>query len=141
MRLGNVLATTLLLTACAGSTERDGEAGLPQDMAASLEVNVTASTVRVVLHVTNVGESPIVYTFPTSQRYDFVVMRGEEEVWRWSEGAAFLQVVSRDTLAPGESWDMEAVWDPGTRSGRFTATGVLTAREHGLRQSAAFELR
>ncbi len=93
------------------------------------------------LHVTNTGTRPMEFVFPTSQRFDFEVVTPDGEgVWRWSEGMAFLQVLSRATLQPAESWDMEAVWEPGDRSGRFEAVGRLTARSHGLEQRAAFEL-
>lgn len=144
MRIARLLCIPLMVTACAGSGERSGpgEGGeMPEDLAASLEVEVAESSVRLVLHVTNTGTRPMEFVFPTSQRFDFEVVTPDGEgVWRWSEGMAFLQVLSRATLQPAESWDMEAVWEPGDRSGRFEAVGRLTARSHGLEQRAAFEL-
>lgn len=110
-------------------------------LAASLEVQVARSGVRFGLHVTNTTDRTMEFTFPTSQRYDFVVRRASgEEVWRWSDGMAFLQAISHASLAPGESWDMEAVWEPDDVSGELEATGTLTARDRSVSQRAAFTL-
>jgi hypothetical protein len=83
----------------------------------------------------------LTFTFPTSQRYDFVVHTWEgERVWRWSEDMAFLQVVTFATLEPGETWAMEASWRPAGRSGRYIATGRLTSSDRPVEQRAAFDL-
>jgi hypothetical protein len=63
-----------------------------------------------------------------------------ELVWRWSDDMAFLQALSSDTLAPGESWTMEAVWEPEAPAGEYRAVGTLTAREQELRQETLFRL-
>lgn len=145
MRAFLLVLTGLIVVGCArsnGAGGPDGEDAVESsDLAASLEVNVSDDGVRLVLHATNTTTRPMELTFPTSQRYDFVVANASgEELWRWSDGMAFLQALSSATLAPGESWDMEAVWDPGAAAGPLVATGWLTARSHALRQSAAFEL-
>ncbi len=144
MRLGTLLATALLLGACAGSGEHNEPGmnlGEGDDVAASMEVKVSGDSVRLILHVTNSGDTPVQLSFPTSQRYDFVVETpAGEKVWRWSDGMSFLQALSQETLAPGDSWDMEAVWDPGDREGEFVAAGELTAREREVRQRATFQL-
>ncbi len=144
MRLGTLLAAALFVSACAGSGEHT-EPGMDlaegDDVAASMEVKVSDASVRFILHVTNNGHEPVQLSFPTSQRYDFVVETpGGEEIWRWSDGMGFLQALSQETLAPGDSWEMEAVWDPGERQGDLVATGVVTTRERELRQRTTFRL-
>jgi hypothetical protein len=138
------LLLVALTAGCAGSGETpepgDGTT-VPDDLAASVEVKVAPSTVRLVLHVTNSGADPIEFTFPTSQRFDFEVLTVDgQRVWRWSDDMAFLQAISRATLAPGESWDMEGEWDPGAREGRYVARGRLTARGRELVQQTPFDL-
>ena len=146
MRLGTVLAAAVVLTACAGpggGEEPDPDPGgsMVGELASSMEVEVTDGAVRFILHVTNTGSGPLEMVFPTSQRHD-VVVRTEsgEEVWRWSAGRGFAQAITRETLAPGDSWDLEARWTPGDRTGTYVATGLLLAREHEVRQQSAFEL-
>ncbi len=90
-------------------------------------------TARLMLVVRNTSETPVNFTFRTSQRFDFVVRdaRGEE-VLRWSDRRLFLDVVERETLVNG-SWHFpvdltlkgrhEEVLPPGS----YTLTGYLTA--------------
>lgn len=144
MRLGTLVAAALVLGGCAGSGEQGEPGGGMEgtdELVSSMEVKVSESAVRFILHVTNTGEEPMELMFRTSQRYDFIVETPSgEAVWRWSDDMAFLQALSQDTLEPGESWDMDATWDPGDRTGDYVATGVLTAGERELRQSTAFRL-
>lgn len=110
-------------------------------LASSLEVGIGTGEVRLVLHVTNATSEAMDFTFPTSQRYDFVVDDGEgREVWRWSAGRAFLQVITESRLEPGETWTMEASWTTGQESGTYVATGRLTAMDRPVEQQTDFEL-
>jgi hypothetical protein len=111
------------------------------ELSPTMEVKVAPASVRFVLHVTNSTPDPITLNFQSSKRYDFVVETlAGEKVWRWSDGMAFLQALSSDTLAPGESWTMEAVWEPEAPSGEYRAVGTLTAREQTLQQETLFRL-
>jgi hypothetical protein len=143
MRHGAALAVALGLCACAGPGDEATAAGAVTDgVASSMEVQVASSSVRLVLHATNTGAEPLELTFPSSQRYDFIVRtESGDEVWRYSDGMGFLQALTEDTLPAGASWAMEATWDPGDRSGVYEAEGILTARDVEIRQVATFELR
>jgi hypothetical protein len=56
-------------------------------------------TARARLAVRNHTEWPVEFTFPTSQRFDFIVRDASgKEVLRWSDGRVFLQVIGRETL-------------------------------------------
>ncbi len=144
MRLGTMLVALLFAGACAGSGERSeqGDEGMNgRHLSPTMEVKVAQESVRFVLHVTNSGTTPLTLEFSNSQRFDFIVETMEgEPVWRWSDDMAFMQALSQATLAPGESWTMDAVWEPDTPSGEYRAVGVLTAREYELRQETAFRL-
>ena len=138
----------VLLCGCAGpqaepgSTDGTADGSSEGPLAGSLEVNVTDPGVRLTLHVTNTSSRPVEFTFPSSQRYDFVIRRAGdgEEVWRWSDGMMFTQAIAHATLAPGESWDMGAVWEAPGMTGAFTATGVLTAQDRRPEQTVQFRL-
>ena len=138
------MVAALLVAGCAGSGGEVGESrggALMDDVAATVEVKLQGDSVRLLLHVTNTGEEPLEFTFPSSQRYDFAI-RNEagEEVWRWSDGMMFTQAISEATLKPGETWEFDVVWDPGARTGLYEAVGTVTATGHDVRQSASFEL-
>jgi hypothetical protein len=142
MRLASILVVALTGAACTSAVEEPGGGASGEPLVASVEVEVGPSSARLLLHVTNSGSEPVAFTFPTAQRHDLVVTTREgEEVWRWSNGMAFAQVVSRATLQPGETWGMSAVWEYGSRTGEYVATGVLAASDRSLRQSVSFEIR
>jgi intracellular proteinase inhibitor BsuPI len=58
---------------------------------------------------------------PTSQLYDVIVSRvvggKREEVWRWSAGQVFAQVLTPVKIEAGKSWQQTARWE-------FTANDV-----------------
>jgi hypothetical protein len=88
------------------------------------------------LTVANVKGEDVTLTFPTAQRYDFVVRKGKQVVWRWSEGMMFAQVIGRETLRAGESVSYEITWDQSGLEdmkpplGAYSAQGILkTTRE------------
>jgi hypothetical protein len=154
MRAESVLLAVLLGVGCAGQNGEVGANGaggasgaegadyaMVGDVAASVEVKVQPDAVRLLLHVTNVGDRPLEFTFPSSQRYDFVVetMAGER-VWQWSSDMMFAQVISEASLEPGETWAFDATWEPGDRTGVFRVIGEVTASERDVRQSTTFEL-
>ena len=73
--------------------------------------------VRLTLAVTNLGRDAVSLITPSSQHYEFVVLKVAEEVWRWSADQMFLAVLSRLTILPGETRTFTA-WDQRDRAGR-----------------------
>lgn len=135
-----VLGIALVWVGCATLQE---EGAVSSPLAPTLQVRIERDSVVLDLHVTNVSEEPVRLEFPTSQRFDFVVERESgAELWRWSEGRMFAQVLGTETVAPGSTLHYRAAWAPpsGLR-GTFEATGVLPAMERGIELSRAFELR
>lgn len=92
-------------------------------MDATLEATVD-DAVALVLTVTNDGADPVELTFRNAGKADFAVLADDREVWRWSDGRMFAQVIGHERLAPGGSANFEGVWaDP--RPGEYTAVGEL----------------
>jgi len=89
-------------------------------------------TAQVMLVVRNTTGIPVTFTFPTSQRFDFIVRDAfGKEVLRWSDGRMFLQVVEQETLL-NESRHYPAEIILKDRDGEvlppgfYTLTGYLT---------------
>jgi plastocyanin len=96
---------------------------------ASLTVTV-GDRVRFRFTVTNAGHDAIEVTFHDAGRADFVVYEsdGDEEVWRWSDGQLFAQVLQTARFEPGEEAVFEESW-PDARPGDYTAAATLRVRE------------
>lgn len=68
------------------------------------------------LVVENADAGSMDLAFRSGMLADFAVLDGDAEVWRWSEGRMFTQVLQTQSLDPGETKAMTAEWsdpDPG----------------------------
>ena len=118
----------------------------------SLEVTVALNEggyamlepVVMTLIVHNPSGDPIDLTFPTAQRYDFVVSKGKRVIWQWGEGRVFAQAVGRHTMEPGDSMRHEFTWDQkatdGTQPplGRYTVQGILKTEPQRVSRPLTF---
>lgn len=88
------------------------------------------------------GEAIGLY-FRDAQRFDFVLAdEKDSEVWRWSAGRIFSQVLGEEQLGPGReelvySATCEAKLSPGT----YTLTGTLVAQNKPISGSIPIALR
>jgi hypothetical protein len=91
--------------------------------------------VDMTLTVENIACRDLNLTFPTAQRYDFIIRKGKQVVWQWSEGMMFAQVIGRETLEEGESISYDVTWDQtGLESirpplGAYSVQGILKTAE------------
>ena len=93
--------------------------------------------VRITLVKTNISSRPVTLTYPTSQRFEFLVRRGSAAgpiVWRWSEGRVFAQVIQRVTIQPGQSQVFRVTWDQVDNQGRPVGSGVFTVQGENVAQ-------
>ncbi len=89
--------------------------------------------VRISLFKLNISPSPITFTYPTSQRYDFIVTDFSGEVWRWSADRVFVPVVDTITLYPGQSRSYVETWPQENSEGSRVQPGMY--RVYGLNTS------
>jgi Intracellular proteinase inhibitor len=89
---------------------------------------------RIVMIVTNVSDKILPFQFRSSQSYDFVIHdASNKEVWRWSKGNFFTQVVRSDSIRPNGKWQFEVVWnrkdndDTPVPAGQYRLTGIITS--------------
>jgi len=68
--------------------------------------------VELTLRVTNTHDESLAFTLPDGQDFDFVVRKGGEQVWRWSEGRMFTMALREITIEPGETLEFQTDWRP-----------------------------
>lgn len=89
--------------------------------------------VPVTLTVRNTGTVARTLNFRSSRRYDFVVTQAGKEIWRWSAGKMFAQMLGTLKVEPGETLKYTETWnqvdDRGRRvpPGEYKVTATLTA--------------
>jgi Intracellular proteinase inhibitor len=94
----------------------------------------TPEGVRIVMIVTNTSEKILPFQFRTGQTYDFVIRdASNKEVWRWSKGNFFTQVVRADSIRPNGKWQFEVMWnrtdndDKPVPAGQYRVTAIITS--------------
>ena len=133
-----VLLTSFLLAGCAYAP---GESGGASGLLPSVQARAADGVVEFTLQVTNAGDAPVELEFASGQRYDFRVLAGTREVWRWSADQMFTQALGSETIPAAGTVAYTETWrpDPGL-TGEFVVVGTLTARRGGVEQSARFRL-
>jgi hypothetical protein len=143
MRRLALLAIVCALTAsCAGTREVTGDRRVVGSVAMTFTVRPArvevGRTVRFSLKMTNVAGRPAELTFPTSQQYDFWVMRGAKEVWRWSDDRVFTQAIEKRSIEPQSTLALSEPWSAGS-AGTYVVHGELHA--DGYRHDLTGELK
>ena len=116
-------------------------AGSPPELGSSLNVRVAGDTVHFELHITNTTSGPVTVSFPSTQRYDFGVTRGNgETVWHWSADRSFAQVTGREVLAQGETKRYAETWIARGHAGEYVATAWLTSNSYPVELRTVFRL-
>jgi hypothetical protein len=103
----------------------------------SLTVEKKNAGARFLLKVTNPTENFLSFNFTSSQKYDFVVREKESgfEIWRWSKGNFFSQVLINEALLPEQELTFDVLWDfkdnerNDVRSGEYLVSAILKTRE------------
>lgn len=105
----------------------------------TLEVSVGADAVAFAFTVENAGDGDRDLQFSDSQTFDVVVAEDGEEVWRYSEGMMFAQMLSTETLPAGGTETFEAEWtDPSV--GEYEARATLAATNADCEATARFSV-
>ena len=92
-------------------------------------------TVNLALMLTNPTDSPLILSFPSSHQYDFLILRGDQAVWRWSHERLFAQALTQLALMPHETRAIRARWDQKDPDGNqvpfgaYKALGQILAKE------------
>lgn len=67
-------------------------------------------TVMMNLFKVNLTNRDVNLLYNTSQYYDFIVKKKEKQIWRWSEGKYFLQVIQQKVIGAGEVYRVQEGW-------------------------------
>jgi hypothetical protein len=85
--------------------------------------------VKLSVTVTNKGLKPVELLFTSAQHYDFIIFKGDKEVWRWSNGKVFAMALESMLLKPGEKQIYTGTWKPkDTRPGEYKVMGLVLSR-------------
>jgi hypothetical protein len=102
-------------------------------------VEVVANAVpggyRFTIVAVNTSDKLLPLRFNSGQTYDFVIhdTLSDREVWRWSKGNFFTQVVRNDSIRAEGKWQFEVTWDRKDNNdspvpaGAYRLTAIITS--------------
>ncbi len=139
MRAAFLLGAVLFAAGCALSQSGEGYGNGP--LLPSLQASAVGDSVHFAFQITNTSSQPVELRYRNGQSYDFLVLRGEMEVWRWSSDQMFTQALRQEQLQPGETLEFEESWRvPTGLRGELIAVGRLTSENRSVEQRAHFRL-
>jgi hypothetical protein len=115
-----------------------------------VDVAVTKSEAgyQIRMTVTNISDKLLPFRFSSGQTYDFIVQDGSgKEVWRWSSGNFFTQVMRSDSIRGSGKWQFDIVWDQtdsnGTRvpPGQYRVVGIIKSLPPVQAAPVVFDVR
>ena len=106
---------------------------------ADVSSNGGAEAVRFEFAVTNAGTDPVELRFSDACKAEFVVEDEGREVWRYTDGRMFAQMISTERIAPDETATYETEWEE-PRSGEYTAVAELRAQEGSCEARTEFSV-
>lgn len=110
-------------------------------VAASLDVKVRDG-IEFAFRVTNNEARKLELLFPSGQTHEFVVLDSVgREVWRWSEGRMFTQVLQNKVLETNATVTWEAAWRYAVPPGKYVAVASLLSENKPLEERVEFEVR
>jgi hypothetical protein len=102
-----------------------------------LEVSATPTPdgYRLVMVVTNTSDKLLPLRFTSGQTYDFIIRDtlADREVWRWSNGNFFAQVIRNESIRAESKWQFDVTWnrkdndDKPVPAGAYRLTAIVTS--------------
>lgn len=105
----------------------------------SLDVSTSGGAVTFAFRVENTGSDPHELNFSSARTHEVTVLEDGTEVWRFSEGQMFAQMLQSEELPAGDSVTYDATWenpDPGD----YEAVAELATRGDGCEARASFSV-
>lgn len=98
-------------------------------------------SIRALVRVVNRGAEPRTLNFPSSQRFDILVLDSAGvAIHSWSMDKSFAQAIEEETLAPGEELLYEGAVVAPPVPGNYQVRGVITASEASLESTLPVEV-
>lgn len=134
--------TPVALSSAAQARLRERRHKHDGEVVSQLVVQHTPEGVRFAMNVENKGEKALEINFPNGQTHDVVVVDSlGRELWRYTKGRMYTQVMRNSALGGGDTMTVDAEWAAPTAHGTLTAIATLNSTNFPQQQRAQFVLR
>jgi hypothetical protein len=99
--------------------------------------------ITITLTVFNYTEDRVIFTFTSTQRYDFFIRQEGREIWRWSAERFFALVMGEERIQPGKSLVYTETYRAKDKltPGIYSITGMLTCRDSAKPMQATIHVK
>jgi len=112
------------------------ESGLSLCFTTDRAVYSSGDAIEMTLKVSNQAGQDVTLKFKDSQRFDFVIEKNGERLWRWSDGLMFMQVLGEQRLSPGQTITYTARFEGNLKPGTYKVSGMIVDRHTPLMASS-----
>ena len=136
-------ALGLWLTAYGNTTSEERNMNYGISMSIDKMSYSVGEPIKMTFKIFNYKEENIVFYFNTSQRYDFIIEDEEgNEIWRWSEGRMFAQMLGKESLGPHNPEVIyTAEYKDRLNPGYYKVTGFFVAQDRLMSGSIVVEVK
>jgi hypothetical protein len=140
-----IFATAILAYACgprppAKETQARRTDSTPGSLESSFDISL-GDGVRLDFRVTNGTSRAVELNFPSGRTHDFIVADTlGRELWKWSAGRLFTQVMQNRVLDRDETLSYDAEWMPGALHGTYVAVVSLNSTSHPIERRSRFTI-
>ena len=137
------LSLGLWLTASGNATSEERNMNYGISMSTDKMSYAVGEPIKLTVKIFNCNEEDVIFHFNTSQRYDFIIEDEEgNEVWRWSEGRMFAQMLGEEILGPTNIEIIYSVkYKDKLNPGYYKVTGFFVAQEKPMSGSIIIEVK
>lgn len=144
-RIGRLLATLLIVAAASAAVPAAGSdrVAFAVSLATDRPVYARGEPIRIVFEVANHTAAPVTLDFASAQRFDLAIAdESGAEVWRWSAGRMFAQMLGQEVLGPETGrLSYEAIFAGALGPGRYRIEARLTDRSGDFSASLGVEVK
>jgi hypothetical protein len=104
-----------------------------------VDTDTAAQRVRFSLALRNGTARAVDVEFPSGKTHEFVVLDAAgREVWRWSDGRLFTQLLQSRILGANEALTFDERWEAPLAAGRYTLVALLLSSTHPVERRVEF---
>ncbi len=100
----------------------------------SIRTNKSCYTVgekiKIFIEILNLNINPLRLNFNSTQYYDIILLKDDEEIWRWSINKIFAMAINSITIEPHEKIEFTETLDLKLTPGKYKLIGVINSRPY-----------
>jgi len=104
----------------------------------SVDYDQSKGLYSIVLKITNLADQPVTFDYVSNERFDFVVLAGSEQLWRYNKYRFFVQQPLSEKLYYGQALKLKGLWDGKNNDGEPLAAGRFSLQALHLSSSHPF---